>query len=1078
MKKLIFLFTILSSLTYNAQTTVDDSQQNKEVLSFPTTPEAYSFDKVGKLPMDLYNGKANISIPIYEIKVGKLTFPIQLVYNTGGIKQNEIASSVGLGWTLSMPNKINKNIIGKNDEAFPINYKDMNVTNQFSVYNYGDTAKKQIFDILYEGTTYDTTPDIYYYNIPGANGSFILNNNVGYTIPNENLIIRNENSLISIKDTKNNKFWFSIKNSVNTRRAGNPEMANNLYSIDSIRTNENQLIKFEYSKNHVYKEENIFEKRIILTEQNIVNYKPFPIINTTPPPRVDLESNSEKLITKIIFPQGEIDFYYSGDNSLNTVGSEKYRKDINSDTGGIALRNIQVKNNHGEIIKDVTLDYSYFNSSLVNETYKTYRLKLNEIVDNLSQNKYSFEYNEEYNLPARGAHSDDYWGYFNSNLSGQTSIPNYISYFNDINLDLISGGRNRSTNPQYAQLGILKSITYPTGAKKNIYYESNAIESQQQFYVTKTDSYGGIDSDYNANPNLPPIVETTITIPQSEFVNKLDAKFLISFGNGCDNSGGSSQINSTFCRGKAIVGNDIYSFNGTPMVKEIPVTADPIKFSLTRAGECACDIGVSIQYKELQSTSNVMYVGGLRVKKIEDVDSNQTSNVFEYSYRNIDSHQGSGILKKRFNFVKPFFRIAKPENNSSADDYVNKSYEIQNSGNAFTSYNNSNIVTYSTVTESNGLGEIVYNYEDENPIINNGLSSRLGDSYNDWKYGLPKKIIYKKNGDTLKKETFNYEFNPLKNSLSGYTCNNNEEIAFGFDINLAQYFGNGASDYSYYVEYKPISINSAKIEKKQSKTTEYFKNNKVVETVTDYTYSDTDINKPINLMSTKTTFQDGSFDQTNYKYAHEKNNQLLIDKNMIGIPLETEVKKGSTTVSKTETVYPTSVPTAQTGSLVLPTSVVSYNLQNPATSSTEVTYDKYDAIGHIQQYTTKDGVSTTIIWGYNNTQPIAKIEGVKLSDISQSLIDTVVSASNVDAAAALNNDETALLSALNTFRSNVLTYQITTYTYDPLVGVRSITPPSGIREVYLYDSANRLKEVREQNQTGKLLKEYQYHYKN
>jgi len=73
-----------------------------------------------------------------------------------------------------------------------------------------------------------------------------------------------------------------------------------------------------------------------------------------------------------------------------------------------------------------------------------------------------------------------------------------------------------------------------------------------------------------------------------------------------------------------------------------------------------------------------------------------------------------------------------------------------------------------------------------------------------------------------------------------------------------------------------------------------------------------------------------------------------------------------------------------------------------------------------------------------------------------------------------------LITALDNLRksANFSGYQITTYTYDPLVGVRSITPPSGIREVYLYDAANRLKEIREQSDTGKLLKEYRYNYKN
>jgi YD repeat-containing protein len=53
---------------------------------------------------------------------------------------------------------------------------------------------------------------------------------------------------------------------------------------------------------------------------------------------------------------------------------------------------------------------------------------------------------------------------------------------------------------------------------------------------------------------------------------------------------------------------------------------------------------------------------------------------------------------------------------------------------------------------------------------------------------------------------------------------------------------------------------------------------------------------------------------------------------------------------------------------------------------------------------------------------------------------------------------------------------VTTYTYDPLIGVTSITPPSGIRESYIYDSANRLQKVIDVN--GKVLKEMKYNYKN
>ncbi|WP_213278551.1 hypothetical protein [Chryseobacterium indologenes] len=223
----------------------------------------------------------------------------------------------------------------------------------------------------------------------------------------------------------------------------------------------------------------------------------------------------------------------------------------------------------------------------------------------------------------------------------------------------------------------------------------------------------------------------------------------------------------------------------------------------------------------------------------------------------------------------------------------------------------------------------------------------------------------------------------------------------------------------------------------------------------------------------KVTSFDGSIQEVKYKYALDKNIQKLITANIIGIPLESETTQTigavTKTISKTETKYDNPLN-------LLPSSVLSTDLQN--VTSTEVTYDQYDLKGNLQQYTTKDGISTVIIWGYNQTQPIAKIEGAKLTDIQQSLIDSIVNASDTDALAASGNDETAFLSALSSFRSNTALsgYQTTTYTYDPLVGVRSITSPSGIRESYVYDSANRLEKVIDVN--GKVLKEMKYNYKN
>jgi YD repeat-containing protein len=264
-------------------------------------------------------------------------------------------------------------------------------------------------------------------------------------------------------------------------------------------------------------------------------------------------------------------------------------------------------------------------------------------------------------------------------------------------------------------------------------------------------------------------------------------------------------------------------------------------------------------------------------------------------------------------------------------------------------------------------------------------------------------------------------------------------------------------------------------------TKEYFKGIPLTTNVT-YEYNDQYL---LTLASAESS--SGEVNEINNSYAHEKSNQYLIDKNIIGGPLQTIVTKTANGVTKTlsdiEYKYPTSQIEAdtKTSGLPLPTSVISYGLQISGTSSsskTELTYDKYDDKGNIVQYSEKGLKPTVIIWGYNKTQPIAKIEGAKYDDIKtiQQVLDAIT-ASDTDANQGTATSEQSLLTALDNLRinSSFSNYTITTYTYDPLIGVTSITPPSGIREIYKYDTANRLQSVVDIN--GKILKEYQYNYK-
>jgi YD repeat-containing protein len=52
--------------------------------------------------------------------------------------------------------------------------------------------------------------------------------------------------------------------------------------------------------------------------------------------------------------------------------------------------------------------------------------------------------------------------------------------------------------------------------------------------------------------------------------------------------------------------------------------------------------------------------------------------------------------------------------------------------------------------------------------------------------------------------------------------------------------------------------------------------------------------------------------------------------------------------------------------------------------------------------------------------------------------------------------------------------QMTTYTYDPLVGMSSTTDPKGYTTYFEYDNMRRLKLSRDNN--GNILKKYDYHF--
>jgi hypothetical protein len=808
---------------------------------------------------------------------------------------------------------------------------------------------------------------------------------------------------------------------------------------------------------------------------------------------------ADKLINRIVYENTEIEF----------IKSAIARKDFNA----YSLDKIKIKNNNN-VIKTYQLNQGYFNSEFptpMNDYSRSNnyiftpnfdraipRLKLNGVSEYDKNNQIISKHNFEYfpgQLPSRLSFAQDFFGYYNGHIENTELIPNInFKYANSVKS---AGTANRAVREDYSKIGMLKKITYPTGGSTEFDYENHtyqAINDINEVVIGNLFSmetkYVVFASEQAADPNtgeqLPPEMNYEMNWEFEEDTNvDLNTQIEQVFD---ENHGAYNTYNIIIYR--KVNGNwqiftlMSHSIDKTAMFPrgEYLLTAhrEVLPYDFNNAGGFTLIMSFLGPVKNNQQPNtnpdNIQNAGGLRIKSIVQKENNAELLRTEYSYNETVGGKvySTGILHG--------YPLLVTENFYEG---INKFYGVIDY--PFRNSSGSNIV-YGQVTETsvdnvnNKKIKKEYFFENNAPLEATDMATidhRTRTPYIGWKLGnLKKALSYRQNNDgsyaLIQKDTIIYDRkNLVLNENFGVRIEPRNRIL------LSTFGGQSPDDYIYKTDYRyeyyPLFSDFSFERKKQ--ITELF-NDKILTTSIDNTYS----NPHYQLSNKKTTFPDSSSNDISYAYASEKGNQLMISKNMVEIPLETVSSKtvgtASKILTKSEVIYPINQSEAniKTSGLVVPISVLSYEPQNLSSAITEVTFDKYDSKGNLKQYTTKDGVSTVIVWGYNQTQPIAKIEGAKITDISQSLMDSIVNASNTDALAGPNNDESAFLSVLNTFKNSLPNYQITTFTYDPLVGVRSITPPSGIRESYVYDSANRLQKVIDVN--GKVLKEMKYNYKN
>lgn len=421
----------------HAQNKLYDEQLLKKIK--PIAPTSASLGRYGDHPVDLSTGQVPIEIPLYEIKSGDLSVPIKLKYHSGGIKLNQEASWVGLGWNLDFGGSVVRTVNGFPDEKENPEVPDVEkVLEEMDNDPKGDNCYDK-YNLWNKAKDYQCSfrPDLFCYNIGNLSGSFFLINDSIVTtasVPIAGCINNNTHRLVS-PDGNVYIFNASETTTISSSHVKMPPYTSTYYISSIISPNGTDTIRYNYQNSGEYSTRtgttyqgvSIINRVIIYRAPEESEWKPQQEILPIPLTGNDIYVGSVKTIKPqyIFFRGGRITFNLSE------------RKDLATVSGNITckkLDNIVIErktSNKYETVKKIEFHYSYFGETLTDsDAPQKLRLCLDSITeygkgdDELYTLRLiaSFDYYGKKQLPDKNAYSVDYWGYYNGNKSSD-NIP-------------------------------------------------------------------------------------------------------------------------------------------------------------------------------------------------------------------------------------------------------------------------------------------------------------------------------------------------------------------------------------------------------------------------------------------------------------------------------------------------------------------------------------------------------------------------------------------------------------------------------------------------------------------------------
>lgn len=560
MKSIKVFFAIYCFCSSVAVAQLYNSNSNIASINYdvPKSPESASFEKYGRVPIGEYTGTASVDIPIFAMRNSGMELPINLTYHSSGIKVSQEATWVGLGWDLVPGGRVTLQIRGGYDRYTDQYYKSgtwgtkaetmmkymMSQVERFPRYGsvawacdksvrppgpwppdpalqdpnkycdywqYHPTLNFSAWDLMeflyLTGKHAALEPDIYHVSFLGGSLSF-------FKQPFTNkIIVMNENNLYKIDeitendgysgwriiDDKGIQYIFSQEEKTYYRtplHGKYPELTTSWLLTQIVALN-SEVINFTYAN---YGEQ-FLAPEIIESKTTWASERPNPLeeVNSNKDNPNEFFSVKSQYLSQIESKNTVVSFHLGFRDDIGGLGARKLEEIvIKSKTTDKNIKKIRF--NYEYFDSAPTLDYPfYINPSLLNVTSHgnttaeqrlSQRLKLVSVdvggwTPSIYEQSYRFLYNPLL-LPNKVSTSQDHWGYFNGanninpNPGALSFAPSLQSLVEEgllmpsypIGTDVsLSGHANRRADTMKSQASILTSVIYPTGGYTNFEYE-------------------------------------------------------------------------------------------------------------------------------------------------------------------------------------------------------------------------------------------------------------------------------------------------------------------------------------------------------------------------------------------------------------------------------------------------------------------------------------------------------------------------------------------------------------------------------------------------------------------------------